>query len=151
MPPTVKAPDTLRGLLHPAAGPVLRAHLHHRTSGAKLATQVLIDTGASMSAVDKGLAAQLALPSTQYATWKAVTEVEGEHASPLRDGGVQLWGDRRIFPLRFIEMPGLADRLEGYTVGVLLGWDFLQTCKLVIDGPAGSFSLELPRNRRRRR
>ena len=151
MPPTAQASHVQRGLLHPGYGPLLRIVLHHRDSPAKGNTHALLDTGASMSAVDKDLAASLGLPSPGYATWKAVTQTEEEHASALREGGVQFWGNRWVYPVKLVELPALAHRVEGYTVGVLLGWDFLQNCKLTCDGPANTFTLELPKHRTQRR
>ncbi len=146
----LRSDSAIRGLLHPAAGPLLRAELHDR-SGQAVPIRVVIDTGASMSAIDADLGRRLNLPSPGVATWRAITDAERDHMSPLRSAGLRVVPDRRIFPLDLIEVPALADRLEGFVIHVLLGWDFLQRCKLTIDGPAGSFSLELPNVPRRRR
>lgn len=145
-----RSPTALRGLLHPAAGPILRVQIHP-PGGPKRGGLVVIDTGASMSAIDRGIARQLNLPSPRAATFRAITETEGEHLSAVRAAGLCFPPDRRVFSLEFIEVPALADRLEGFEICALLGWDFLQKCKLSCDGPAGSFSLDLPITRRTRR
>jgi len=146
----------LRGLLHPAWGPLLRVEL--RGGDGRFTTGVaVIDTGASMSAVDRAVAKELVMPSHGAATWFAVTsEADGPRsAAPLRRGQVKLGDDPRYWEMDFIEVPGLHDRVQGFRAVALLGWDFLQNGQLSIDGPAGTWSLGLPplpsRRRRTRR
>lgn len=145
---------TLRGLLHPAWGPVLRVVLR-REGGPSVTGVAVIDTGASMSAVDRGFARQLGLPSHGAASWFAVTTGQpGQRdAAPLRRGQLQLAGDPRFWELDLIEVPGLHDQVQGFRAVALIGWDFLQRTSLSIDGPSGTWSLALPplpRSRRRR-
>jgi hypothetical protein len=136
------APTILRGLLHPAWGPLVRVTLRHADGPAREGL-ALIDTGASMSAVDRQAARELALPSPGAATFFAVTATGDRHGQ-----------DPRYFKLDLIEVPDLHARVEGFHVVALLGWDFLGTCTLAFDGPAGTFTLGLPppvrANRRRR-
>lgn len=129
---------------------MLRAEVHDR-DGASVPIRAVIDTGASMSGIDAGLAKRMNLPSPGAATWRAITAAGGEQVSALRSAGLRFPPDRRIFPLELIEIPTLADRLEGYEIHALVGWDLLQRCKLTIDGAAGWFELELPTVQRRRR
>jgi hypothetical protein len=106
----------------------------------------VIDTGASMSAVDRDVAARLALPSPGAAEWHAVTDGDRPHVAPLRRGAIRLGEDTRLFELDLIEVANLRHRIEGYAIVGLLGWDFLEQCRLVLDGPAGTFLIELPRS-----
>jgi hypothetical protein len=132
----------LRGLFFPGVGPLVRARLHG--PGGSADGLVLVDTGASLSAVDRELALALKLPSHGAAEWRAVTRDHPEVA-PLRLGRLQLGDDPRLFELDLIEVPNLRHRIRGYQLVALLGWDFLDQCKLTIDGPGGTFVLELPR------
>lgn len=150
MNPTPRSPTALVGLLHPAAGPILRAEIR-APSGEKRPGLVVIDTGASMSAIDRELARQLDLPSPGAARWRAITEDENDQLSALRSATLTFPPHRQAYALDLIEVPRLADRLEGFAIHALLGWDFLQHCTLTLDGPKGSFALELPVVRRRRR
>lgn len=142
-------PAPLRGLLHPAAGPVLRVEVRGEV-GVESGLAV-VDTGASISAIDRELARRLALPSPGAATWHAITDAGGDHTSALRRGRLRLGIDPRLWELDLVEVPELAHALEGYTVCVLLGWDFLRLCRLTCDGPAGAFTLDLPAARPGRR
>lgn len=138
------ADPTLRGLLHPAWGPLLRVTLRH-ADGPSTEGLALIDTGASMSAVDRRAALDLGLPSPGAATFFAVTATGDRHVTPLRTGQLRLGQDPRYFELDLIEVPDLHARVEGFRVVALLGWDFLGACTLAFDGPAGTFTLGLPR------
>ncbi len=132
----------------------MRLEVHNPSTGQRRAGVAVLDTGASMSAIDRALARDLALPSPGYARWFAVSDTGAQPASPLRKAEVVLVGDRRHWELSFIEVPALATALEGYTLMALLGWDFLRLCRLTCDGPLGMFDLELPQRRasgRRRR
>lgn len=143
----------LRGLLHPAWGPLVRVTLRH-AEGQSTEGLALVDTGASMSAVDRTAALDLSLPSPGAATFFAVTATGDRHVTPLRTGQLKLGQDPRYFELDLIEVPDLHARVEGFRVVALLGWDFLATCTLTFDGPAGTFTLGLPppvRAARRRR
>jgi hypothetical protein len=133
---------TLRGLLYPAYGPLVRGQLvgeQYSVSGL-----VLIDTGASMSAVDRELAEQLELRTHGAAVWHAVSETPDAMA-PLCRVRLQLGEDRRLWELDLLAVPNLRHHVQGYTLVALLGWDFLDQCKLEIDGPSRTFQLELPR------
>jgi hypothetical protein len=144
----------LRGLLHPAWGPLLRVGLRS-AEGATTEGLAIIDTGASMSAVDRSTARSLGLPTHGAATWFAVSSTNpgAREAAPLRRGQLRLGDDPRFWELDLIEVPGLHDQVQGFRAIALLGWDFLQNAQLQIDGPAGTWSLGLPplQTRRRRR
>ncbi len=146
-------PERIRGLLHPACGPVVRVGV--RSADAVVRGVAVIDTGASMSAIDKEIARSLDLPSPGAAKWFAITDTEGEHAmAPLRRASLTIAEDPRLWQLDLIEVPQLAEAIGGFTVVALLGWDFLDQCILECNGPAGTFSLTLPKLRgsgRRRR
>ncbi|MCA9572051.1 MAG: retroviral-like aspartic protease family protein [Myxococcales bacterium] len=140
------ARPTVRGLLMPGSGPVVRAVVAGRPGLA------LLDTGASMSVVDRELAR--GLPSPGAAEWAGVNADGGRSLAALRTVHVEIVGDGRIFALDMIEVPGIRAKVPGLDVLCLLGWDFLETCRLVCDGPAGAFELTLPppvRAQRRRR
>lgn len=131
----------------------MRVELRH-AEGASTDGLALVDTGASMSAVDRRAALDLGLPTPGAATFFAVTATGDRHVTPLRTGQLRLGHDPRYFELELIEVPDLHARVEGFRVVALLGWDFLGSCTLSFDGPAGTFSLGLPppvRSGRRRR
>ncbi|MEQ1567164.1 MAG: hypothetical protein ABMA64_16105 [Myxococcota bacterium] len=132
----------IRGLFFPGVGPLVRARLHGPARS--LDGLALVDTGAGMSAVDRQLALDLGLPTHRAAEWKAVTRDTPELA-PLRVGALQIADDRRHWELELIEVPNLRHRISGYQLVALIGWDFLDQCKITIDGPGGVFALELPR------
>lgn len=121
----------------------MRVELRH-SEGASTDGLALIDTGASMSAVDRQAALDLGLPTPGAATFFAVTATGDRHVTPLRTGQLRLGHDPRYFELELIEVPDLHARVEGFRVVALLGWDFLGSCTLAFDGPAGTFSLGLP-------
>lgn len=133
---------TIRGLFFPGVGPLLRAGLSG--PGGHTDGLALVDTGASMSAVDRGVARALQLPSTGAAQWRAVT-ADTPEVAPLRTGHLRLADDPRRWELELIEVPNLEHRVSGYRLIVLLGWDFLDQCRIAIDGPGGTFTLDLPR------
>lgn len=147
------AGHVVRGILHPAWGPLVRIHLHHPEQALTHSGLAVLDTGASQSAIDRETALALRLPSEGAATWFAVHESEGRSASPLRRALLNVAGSQRHWDLQLIEVPRLAERVSGYDIVALLGWDVLGDCVLAFDGPAGNFSLEIPRltgGRRRR-
>jgi hypothetical protein len=138
-----KPKKLLRGLLHPAFGPLLRGAVH--SDGQELVRGLLIvDTGASMSAVDRDVARALGLPTHGAAQWHAVTDSDRPHTSALRRAFLSLGEDPRHWQLDLVEVANLKHRVEGYQVVALLGWDFLDQCRLEVDGPARTFSLTLP-------
>lgn len=144
----VRRPRTVRGLLHPGSGPVVRIVL------ADIKGLAVLDTGASISVVDKDLARALGLPSPGAAEWSGVTTGGGRSLAALRRTHLQFVGDPRAFELDMVEVGGLRKMVPGLDVLALLGWDFLEACRLMCDGPAGAFELTLPapvRNGRRRR
>ncbi len=151
-----RAPYRFRGLLHPACGPILQVEVHGLGDNRRFSKGLaVIDTGAMMSALDKGVAHDLELATHGVARFFAVTDTGGEHpVSPTRRAALRIAQDKRLWELDFIEVPDLAHVVEGFHVVALLGWDFLNQCRLELDGPSGTFTLELPRigggGRRRR-
>ena len=134
----------IHGLLYPAYGPLVRGRLLG-PDGEATDGLVLVDTGASMSAVDRDLARALRLPTHGAATWRAIGG-DPHAVAALRRARLELQPDRRHWELDLIEVADLRSRIEGYTLVALLGWDFLDQCKLTIDGPSRTFHLELPRS-----
>ncbi|MFT4621511.1 MAG: hypothetical protein ACI8PZ_000163 [Myxococcota bacterium] len=129
-------------MLHPALGPLVRVEIRG-ASGPSLTGLAVIDTGASMSAIDKTAAATLALPTFGAASWYAVTGGDRPIA-PLRRAQIRL-GDVPVFwELDLIEVPDLNEAVAGYRALILLGWDFLQDCVVGLDGPSGTWTLQLP-------
>ncbi len=140
------------GLLHPAWGPL--ASVTVRGHNGAVSGQAVVDTGATMSAIDKGVAHELELPSPGAATWFAVTGSPDRPVAPLRRAQLRIGDDNRWWEQDLIEVAKLSDTGLGFRAVALLGWDFLRLCRLTVDGPAGTFRLELPELRgagRRRR
>jgi predicted aspartyl protease len=133
---------SIKGLLIPAVGPLLRGRLH-APDGANTGGMVLVDPGATWSVVDREVARQLGLPTHGAAEWRAVGAAHVEVAARRR-GALELGEDRRRWSLDLIEA-NISHQVAGYTVIALLGWDFLARCRLGIDGPGRTFELELPR------
>jgi predicted aspartyl protease len=105
---------------------------------------LLVDTGASMSAVDRDVARRLKLESPGAVEWRAINQAHAD-ITPLRSAAVQIADDPRHWELQLIEIPNVQDRIAGYRLIAILGLDFLDRCKLTLDGPARTFTLELPR------
>lgn len=144
MPRTPRAPKPIRGLLHPGCGPIVHAEVFDH-EGASRSGVAVIDTGATWSAIDRELAEALALPSHGAARWSAVTDTSPAQAlAPLKRAAVRLGDDHRRWEMDMLEIPDLHKAVDGYAVVALLGWNFLDQCTLVCNGPAGTFSLELP-------
>jgi hypothetical protein len=137
------ASTVVRGLLHPAAGPLVRIEVS-ALSGASRKGVAVLDTGASMSALDVSVAAELALESFGVADFHALAAGEGRHVAPTRRARVRIAEDPRLWEMDLVELPSLRHAIEGYEVLALLGWDFLDQCLLTCDGPTGMFSLTLP-------
>jgi hypothetical protein len=137
------APTVVRGLLHPAAGPLVRVGISNMT-GVTAKGVAVLDTGASMSALDRSIAAELALESFGVADFHALAAGEARHVAPQRRARVRIADDPRLWELDLVELPNLRHAVEGYEVLALLGWDFLDQCLLTCDGPTGMFSLTLP-------
>jgi len=134
-------PVTIRGLLHPACGPVVRVLVY----GAEATHGVaVLDTGASMSVIDKSLARALELPSPGFAEWTGISESGEPSMAALRSTRFGLVGDQRLYEMDLLEAGGVRGSVAGLGVLLLLGWDFLGDCRLVCDGPAGAFELRLP-------
>ncbi len=142
--PVKRPPVLLRGLLHPALGPVVRGAAGSPDGQRSLRGLLLVDTGASMSAVDQSVARALELPTHGAAEWRAITDHVGLAVAALRRCRLSLGDDPRAWELDLIEVPGLEHHVEGYRLLGLLGWDFLDQCRLTVDGPSRTFSLELP-------
>ena len=134
-------PVRIRGLLHPACGPVVRVQL---ADAPLLSGVAVLDTGASMSVIDRDLARDLDLSSPGFAEWAGVTETGERSQSALRSTRFAIIGDRRWYELDLIEAGGVRTTVKNLTVLMLLGWDFLHACRLLCDGPAGTFELSLP-------
>lgn len=128
----------LRGLLHPGSGPVLRVRI------GDVKGLAVLDTGASISVVDQALARRLGLPSPGAAEWAGVNAVGQRSQAALRTVHLGFAGDERLFAVDMIEVPGIREAVPGLSVLCLIGWDFLETCQLLCDGPAGAFELTLP-------
>lgn len=139
------APVSLRGLLHPSLGPVVRGGCTSPDGARGTRGLFLVDTGASMSAVDREIARDLELPTHGAAEWRAISDHVGTAVAALRRCRLSLGEDPRAWELDLIEVPGLSHHAEGYRLLGLLGWDFLDQCRLTVDGPSRTFSLELPR------
>ena len=136
---------TVRGLLHPACGPVVRVEVFGPTP---LQGVGVLDTGASISVIDRDLARALALSSPGAAEYGGVSSTGSRQSSALRRTRFGIHGDRQVFEIDAVEAGGLRQSVGGLDVVMLLGWDFLIACTLVCDGPAGAFELRLPRSRR---
>ncbi|MCB9674213.1 MAG: hypothetical protein H6737_03800 [Alphaproteobacteria bacterium] len=136
-----RGPVVIRGLLHPACGPVVRVHVDGLGSVRGVG---VLDTGASMSVIDRDLARELKLESPGAAEWAGVTESGERSLAALRRTRFGIAGDTRLFELDLLEAGGVRRSVAGLDVLVLLGWDFLGACRLVCDGPAGAFELQLP-------
>ena len=133
----------LRGLLT-ASGPLVRGEL--RGPRGAIRGHLLLDTGASVSAVDREVGLRLDLPTHRAAEWHAIGDGDNRpHLAPLRRATMALAEDPRRWEIDLVEVANLAHAVEGFQVIALLGWDFLDHCRLVLDGPARTFSLELPR------
>lgn len=131
----------IHGLFFPS-GPLLRTRVVGPAGFAS--GLVLVDTGAAMSAIDRDVARELKLDSPGAVEWRGINQARGE-ITPLRTGRLQIAEDPREWELHLIEIPNLHDRIAGYRLVAVLGLDFLDRCKLTIDGPARTFTLELPR------
>jgi hypothetical protein len=140
---TQTAHVTVHGLLHPGFGPLVRVRLA-RADGTSRSGIAILDTGASRSAIDKQVAVDLVLPTYAAATWHAVNAVDERPVSPMRRATLGILGTSYERELDLIEVPALTDHVSGYELLALLGWDFLERCKLSCDGPAGTFVLEVP-------
>ncbi len=122
---------------------MLQVHVH-APNGRQAQGVAVLDTGASLSAVDRAVAAELDLPSSGAARWSAVSDTGDQAVAPLRRGALRLADDPRLFELQLLEIPKLRDAVGGLELLALLGWDFLDQCRLTCDGPAGTFALTLP-------
>jgi len=134
-------PPVFRGLLHPAAGPLVRVEVSGAT--ATVRGVAVLDTGATMSGLDRAVAQQLGLDSPGIAEWHALVSGESRHQAPLRRARIKIGDDHRWWELDLIELD-LLHAVEGYQVLALLGWDFLDQCVFSVDGPSRTFSLKLP-------
>jgi hypothetical protein len=136
-----RGPVVIHGLLHPACGPVVRVHVDGTGS---LRGVAVLDTGASMSVIDRDVARQLELDSPGAAEWTGVTDSGERSLAALRRTRFGIAGDVRLFELDLLEARHVRDSVAGLDVLMLLGWDFLGACRLICDGPAGAFELQLP-------
>lgn len=121
-------------------------HVQLRAPNGQSATGLaVLDTGASLSAIDRDVARELGLPTHGAAQWSAVSDTGHAAVAPVRRGAMQLGDDPRWFELELLEIPNLRSALPGSEVVALLGWNFLDQCRLECDGPQGTFVLTLPR------
>ena len=101
-------------------------------------------TSSGMSAVDREVARSLELPTHGAAEWRSISERDKTAVAALRRCRLRLGEDPREWELDLIEVPGLEHHVGGFRLLGLLGWDYLDQCRLSIDGPSRTFSLELP-------
>ena len=108
------------------------------SSGRSANVRALIDTGATTSAVDKTVAADLGLPVIGHETGIGM---EGrEIRIPLYHARVELPDLRRSWDTAILMETGAGQGLHD----VVLGNDVLQSCVFILDGPAGKFILRCP-------
>lgn len=94
----------------------------------------MIDTGASITAIDQGLATRIGLVQTGVAPVAGVTGVQDQ---PIYAAQVML--DQPSVALDPWKMIGSPLNIQNFDV--LLGRDFLQELTLVYDGSSGNFQL----------
>ena len=121
----------------------MRVRIHNETGNVH--GVAVLDTGASISVVDRHVARAMGLPSPGAAEWMGVNATGERSMAALRRCQLEVVGDRRLHTLDLLEMPGLRVSVPGLHVVALLGWDFLGRCRLSCDGPAGAFEFVLPR------
>ena len=104
-----------------------------------VAIDFLIDTGASSTVVDEAAIAPLSLPPTGQAHVRTPTTGEAAESRWLYDVGLMLYqaDNSRMFN----SLAVIATNLGVQGIGGLLGRDVLQSCLLVYDGTAGTYSL----------
>jgi hypothetical protein len=102
--------------------------------------KALIDTGADVSAVAPAILRQLAIPVHSHRT---TVGIGGSVPVRLFNAAFFIFDARQHHLPWFIQPDLLVMELPtGLPVDVLIGLDVLLTCKLVVDGPAGQFTLE---------
>lgn len=108
------------------------------SSGRSADVRALIDTGATNSAVDKALATELGLPVIGYETGIGM---EGrKNRVPLYHARLELPDLGRSWDAVILMETGACEGLHN----VVIGNDVLQSCVLIVDGPAGKFTLRCP-------
>ena len=131
-----------QGLLH-ERGPILPVKLTRRRGKGKAKEGLaLVDTGASVTGIDKQAALDIGLPIVASGTVSSTThaneivpcfvaEVEFLHPRGLA-GGPKI-NSNKAFGLNLSSLGLLA----------IIGRDVLRLCRFTYDGPAASFALEL--------
>lgn len=102
--------------------------------------RALIDTGSDISAVSSSILQQIGVPSVAHATTHGIG---GPLAVNLYEVGLHIL-DARNSSLPWILHPSLVvmELAPGVAFDVLIGLDVLRTCKLILDGPCGQFTLD---------
>ncbi len=112
---------------------------HLKSQGGKLPDPVvgnaLIDTGASLSAIDQIAASALSLPVIAQAK---VGTADGPRTSSVHPFTIHLAG------LRINVVRGIAANLKGQGIIALIGMDFLAKCTFIMVGPEGKFVIITP-------
>ena len=119
----------------------LLVHLRSRRGGPSLVqARGLIDTGSDVTAVALPILQTLAIPAIQKATTQGVggpVPVNlyrvSLHLLDAQDAGGPWFSHPSLLVM---ELAG------GFPFDVLIGLDVLLACKMVVDGPARSFTLE---------
>jgi predicted aspartyl protease len=100
----------------------------------------LIDTGADVSCIDKGVAAALKLNKVDEVLVNT-PDGKGKKPKPIYDAAIRIEGlGRDLKPLCMVE----ADLLASQGIVALIGTDILNAGSFHYDGKKGEFTLELP-------
>jgi hypothetical protein len=100
----------------------------------------LVDTGSNVSGVAQSILAQLGVPLDQRGS---TTGISGQMSVNLYWVCFHVC-DRRNLLLPWLSQPSLLvmELPPGFPLDALIGLDILLTCRLVVDGPAGVFTLD---------
>jgi hypothetical protein len=115
-------------------------HAAGRPAPTSVAASGLIDTGSDITAVAPSILQRLAVPVHQHATTHGISG-----PVPVRLFLVTLFVLDSSHPqLPWLVCPDLVvmELPPGVPVELLIGLDVIRTCKMLVDGPAGQFSLE---------
>jgi Aspartyl protease len=115
-------------------------HAAGRPAPASIPATGLIDTGSDVTALTSSIIQQLSVPVHYHATTQGIGGTV-----PVRLFLVTLFIlDSRQLNLPWLVRPDLMvmELPAGFPVEVLIGMDVMRSCKTLIDGPAGQFTLE---------
>lgn len=132
--------SVLRGIVHPAAGPILPVVLRQsweaeESTAFEAHGYAIVDTGASLSGIDEDLAIRLKLPP--------VGTLQLTRPGPAPDFTASRFHGEIAFPGSqypsfshpLIGYPHLDVRYaDGFRIVALLGRDWLADCRLVVQG-----------------